>query len=233
MRHENYSVRQSEGNAAPYIDGIRKVPVVLTPESLKKLIDKDISECLEKYVVQNGKSKYKLIFDEKEISVSEVCTTYFSNPETCFKMRNTYDNIVKSTDIPKDVSNFNTESGATSVNSNLVQMPHPHCGIASDMSPEQRQVRVKELIGKGYSRRKVAKMLDIDERTVRRDLEGAASVNLAQGSSVGLMPHPHSPSTAPVSGATSIAAITTVVASLVLKEQQLSLPHPQQQQEQE
>jgi DNA replicative helicase MCM subunit Mcm2 (Cdc46/Mcm family)/DNA-binding CsgD family transcriptional regulator len=53
-------------------------------------------------------------------------------------------------------------------------LPSASAALTSDMTLEQRRVRVKELIGEGHSRRKVAQILDIDERTVRRDLEGAA-----------------------------------------------------------
>ena len=70
LHHENYSIRQFAPGHPPFNDGIHQVSVNLTTESFKKLIKKDISECLEKYYVQNGKSRYKLIFDEKEISVS-------------------------------------------------------------------------------------------------------------------------------------------------------------------
>jgi IS30 family transposase len=41
--------------------------------------------------------------------------------------------------------------------------------LTSDI--EQRRSKIKELIEKGHSQREVAKMFDIDEKTVRRDLK--------------------------------------------------------------
>ena len=172
IRHRNYSIRQSSDGVSPTNDEYCSVSVDLTTESFEKLIKEDISRCLEKYYVQNGKSRYKLIFDEKEISVSQVCTEYFSNPEACFKMRETSGNDEKSVDIFKDVSNSNTGLGVTSVNFNRVKMPKLGCNITSDVTVEQRRAKIQELIGEGYSRRKVAQMLNISHMTVTRDLEG-------------------------------------------------------------